>query len=181
MKLSTKAVVQTGILLAICIASQFIKGLSVYITGPIVNLTIVMAVLLVGLSSGIILSVIAPITAFWISPSPITQSIPMVIPCIMIGNILLAVGIYVFQKKVLTNKMKLNMRVAIGMVTGSLAKAVFMGVSIVCILLPMFKGNLPAKKADIIMNAAKVTFSVTQFITAIIGCAIGYVIWLRIK
>lgn len=183
MKLSTKSIVQTGILLAICILSQFMKGLSVYITGPIVNATIVMAVLMIGLSSGVILSVISPITAFFISPSPITAGIPAVIPCIMIGNVLLACGIYFFQKKMFTHKMGVKVRVAIGMAAGSLLKAVFMGVSIVCILLPLYSGNisLPAKKLEIVLAAAKVTFSITQLITAAIGCVVSYVIWLRIK
>ena len=167
MKISTKAIVQTGLLLAICIASQFMKNLSVYITGPIVNITIVMAVLLIGVSSGIILAVISPLTAFWISPSPITMGIPVIIPCIMIGNVLLAVGIWVFQKKMLREKLKLNLRVA----------------SIVLVFLPMYSSNInvPEKKLNILLDTAKVTFSVTQFITAIIGCAISYVIWLRIK
>lgn len=183
MKISTKAIVQTGLLLAICIASQFMKNLSVYITGPIVNITIVMAVLLIGVSSGIILAVISPLTAFWISPSPITMGIPVIIPCIMIGNVLLAVGIWVFQKKMLREKLKLNLRVALGMFTGAVAKAVFMGVSIVLVFLPMYSSNInvPEKKLNILLDTAKVTFSVTQFITAIIGCAISYVIWLRIK
>lgn len=183
MKLSTKSIVQTGILLAICILSQFMKGLSVYITGTIVNMTIVMAVLTVGISSGIILAVISPITAFFISPSPITLGIPAIIPCIMIGNVLLACGIYVFHKKLLTDKMVASARVAIGMVVGSAVKAIFMGVSIVLILLPMFSSNIavPAQKLSIILATARVTFSITQFITAILGCAVAYVIWLRIK
>ena len=45
MKLTTKRLVQTAFLLAICIASQYFKNLSVYITGPIVNTTIIIATL----------------------------------------------------------------------------------------------------------------------------------------
>ncbi len=52
MKLSTRQLAQTALLLAICIASQFFKNLSVYITGPVVNTTIIIAVLAVGLWSG---------------------------------------------------------------------------------------------------------------------------------
>lgn len=53
MKFTTRGLVQTGLLLAVCIASQFFKNLSVYLTGPIVNTTIILAVLAVGLWSGI--------------------------------------------------------------------------------------------------------------------------------
>lgn len=183
MKLSAKTIVQTGILLAICIISQWIKGVSVYITGTIVNMTIVLAILLVGAGSGIILSIIAPITSFFISPSPITSGIPAVIPCIMIGNALLAIGIALFQRRVAAKTMSEEKRVIIGMGVGAIAKAAFMGISIVLILLPMLSShiNVPKKKLDIILSTAKVTFSVTQLITAVLGCILAYVIWLRIR
>ena len=67
MKFTTRGLVQTGLLLAVCIASQFFKNLSVYLTGPIVNTTIILAVLAVGLWSGILIGVIAPVSAFFIS------------------------------------------------------------------------------------------------------------------
>ena len=62
MKFTTRGLVQTGLLLAVCIASQFFKNLSVYLTGPIVNTTIILAVLAVGLWSGILIGVIAPVS-----------------------------------------------------------------------------------------------------------------------
>lgn len=71
MKITTKHLVQTALLLAICIASQYFKNLSVYITGPIVNATIIIAVLSVGLFSGLLLSIIAPITAFFLPALPL--------------------------------------------------------------------------------------------------------------
>ena len=77
MKITTKQLVQTALLLAICIASQYFKNLSVYITGPIVNLTIILAVLSVGLWSGLLLSIIAPVTAFFFTGSPILAAIPL--------------------------------------------------------------------------------------------------------
>ena len=62
MKFTTRGLVQTSLLLAVCIASQFFKNLSVYLTGPIVNTTIILAVLAVGLWSGILIGVIAPVS-----------------------------------------------------------------------------------------------------------------------
>ena len=136
MKITTKQLVQTALLLTICIASQYFKNLSVYITGPIVNLTIILAVLSVGLWSGLLLSIIAPVTAFFF--------------------------------------------------TGSVLKAIFMGVVIVLIILPVFGDNialkLPKPEAlPMVLATAKVTFSITQLTTALIGSALAYVIWLPLK
>ena len=96
MKITTKHLVQTALLLAICIASQYFKNLSVYITGPIVNATIIIAVLSVGLFSGLLLSIIAPITAFFFTGSPIMAAIPLMFPAVMAGNAILAVSIAAF-------------------------------------------------------------------------------------
>ena len=70
-KLGTKQIAFTGILLAICIVSQIFKNLSIFITGPIINACIVLAVLIAGVSCGIILSVITPVAAYFIAASPV--------------------------------------------------------------------------------------------------------------
>ena len=85
MKVTTKQITITAVLLAICIASQFFKNVSVYITGPVIN-TLILAVLSVGVGCGLILAVVTPVTAFLIAGSPIMSAIPAIIPCIMAGN-----------------------------------------------------------------------------------------------
>ena len=181
MKLLTKQITQTALLLSICILSQFFKNLSVYITGPLINICIILAVLMIGLGSGVILSIVTPLTAFFIAPSPIMSGIPLIMPCVMIGNSILAISVWVFQKKLQMSTVSL--RVIIGIIIGAIFKAVFMGVTIILILLPLFNGNIsvPAQKLPILLETAKVTFSITQFITAFIGGIISYIIWLRIK
>ena len=57
-KFGTRQIATTAVLLAICIVSQVFKNLSIFITGPIVNTCIVLAVLMVNLPCGIILSII---------------------------------------------------------------------------------------------------------------------------
>ena len=99
MKLTTKQLVQTALLLTICIVSQYFKNLSVYITGPIVNATIIIAVLAVGLWSGILISIVAPVTAFFFTGSPIMAAIPLMFPVVMAGNAILAVSVWYFQEK----------------------------------------------------------------------------------
>ena len=88
MKITTKQITTTAVLLAICIVSQFFKNTSVYITGPIINACLIIAALGAGMACGIILSVITPVTSFLITGSPIMSAIPAIIPCVMIGNII---------------------------------------------------------------------------------------------
>lgn len=45
MKMKTRQITVSAIMLAICIASQFFKNLSVYITGPIINAALILTVL----------------------------------------------------------------------------------------------------------------------------------------
>lgn len=172
MKITTKQVAQTGLLLAICIASQFFKNLSQYVTGPIVNTVIILAVLAVGLGSGVIISVIAPITAYIISASPIITAIPWVMPMIMIGNCLLAVCVWFFEKK-----LRFPGKLPAGLVAGSLLKAGFMTVSITCILFSLFGSALNEKQ--LVMGRSM--FSLTQLVTALIGSLLAYLIWLPLK
>ena len=185
MKLSTRQLAQTALLLAICIASQFFKNLSVYITGPVVNTTIIIAVLAVGLWSGLFISVIAPITAFFISGSPIMAAIPLMFPAVMGGNMILAVCTW-YATRYFQKKMKFIGSLPAGLIAGSVLKAAFMGIVIVLILLPAFGGNIAARlpKPEAlpgVLATAKVTFSVTQLITSLTGSLLAYVIWMPMK
>ena len=85
MKLKTRQITVTAILLAICIVSQFFKNVSVYLTGPIINAALILTTVYAGLACGIILSIITPITSFFITGSPIMAAIPAMFPCIIIG------------------------------------------------------------------------------------------------
>lgn len=187
MKLTTKGLVQTALLLAICIASQFFKNLSVYLTGPIVNTTIILAVLAVGLWSGLLISMIAPVTAFFISGSPIMAAIPLMFPAVMGGNIILAVCVWFFySQKRNAAKGQSSQKLIAGLAFGSLLKAAFMGVVIVLILLPSFGDNiatrLPKPEAlPGVLATARITFSITQLITALIGSVLAYLIWIPLK
>lgn len=181
MKITTKQLVQTALLLAICIASQYFKNLSVYITGPIVNLTIIIATLAVGLWIGILLSIIAPITAFFFTGSPIMAAIPLMFPAVMAGNAVLAITVWYFQ-----SKLSFKGKLPVGLIAGSVLKAIFMGIVIVLIILPIFGNNIAAKLPNPdalpkVLATAKVTFSITQLTTALIGSALAYVIWLPLK
>ena len=169
MKITTKQITTTAVLLAICIVSQFFKNTSVYITGPIINACLIIAALGAGMACGIILSVITPVTSFLITGSPIMSAI---IPCVMIGNIILVVAVSLIAKKI-----KGNAGLIAGMAAGSIVKALFMGVVIALVLIPSLLPEAMVPK----MAVFQTTFSVTQLITAAIGSVLAFVIWIPLK
>lgn len=160
MKIKTKQITVTAIMLAICLLSQVFKNLSVYITGPIVNAALILTVLYAGTACGIILAIITPITSFFITGSPIMAAIPAMFPCIMIGNILLVLAVGLLRKR-----LGKTAGLPISIVIGAVLKAVFMGILISLIILPSF---LPAPMQKM-LPALQMQFSLTQLITAIIG------------
>ena len=166
MKISTKQIALTALLLAICIGSQFFKNASVYITGPIINAALIIAVIYCGLACGIILSVITPVTAFLITGSPIMTALPAMFPCIMAGNVVLVVTVFLLKKKL-----------PLAVIAGAIVKAAVMGIAISLILLPNF---LPEKMMPM-LSALQLQFSVTQGVTALIGGAYALVINLVLK
>lgn len=172
MKLTTRQITQTGILLAVCIASQFFKNLSVYVTGPVVNTTIIIAVLAVGLFSGLLISIVAPVTAYFIAASPIISAVPTILPMIMIGNCILAFLVWFFEKK-----RAFPAGLIAGMIAGSLLKAGFMAFAITKVLFSLFGTALSEKQ----LALGKVTFSVTQLITALTGSLLAFLIWIPLK
>ena len=172
MKISTKQIAMTAALLAICIVSQFFKNTSVFITGPIINACIILAVLCAGLACGVILAVITPITAYLITGAPIMSAIPAIMPCIMIGNALLAICV-----SLLKDKLKSKAGLPVSMAVGCVVKALFMGVVISLILLPAF---LPEKMLPM-MSKLQSTYSLVQLITAVIGSVYAYIIWIPLK
>ena len=118
-------------MLAICIVSQFFKNLSVYLTGPIINAALILTVLYAGLACGIILSIITPITSFFITGSPIMAAIPAMFPSIMIGNMILVVA-----TALLRNKFGKTAGLPVSIAIGAVLKALFMGILISLIILP---------------------------------------------
>ena len=176
----TKQIAITAILLAICIASQFFKTLSVYITGPIVNLCIILAVMTCGLTWGIILSVITPVTAFFIAASPVMSAVPGIIPLIMLGNAVLAVMVhFLFKPAVSDGKPLIGVRSIIMALLSCIAKGCVMGLTISLWLLPTFiPAASPLREK---MPIFQTTFSITQLITAVIGFVYFFILWIPLR
>ena len=172
-----KQVTITAIMLAVCILSQFLKSLSVYITGPIVNLCLILTVIMAGLLWGIILAVITPVTAFIIAASPVMMAVPGIIPLIMLGNVVIVVMTYFFFKPAITGgKPLISARSIIAALVSAAAKGCFMGITIALWLLPTFIPEASPLREK--MPIFQAMFSVTQFVTAVIGFVYFFVIWI---
>ena len=171
-KFNTRALAQAAILLAICIVSQFFKNLSVYITGPIINACLIICALTAGFGWAILLSIVTPITSYIITGSPIMSAIPLIIPCVMVGNAILVIGV-----ALLKSKPNSKIGLPLSMIVGSVVKALFMGLVISMLIIPTM---LP-EKMEPMMKVFKTTFSITQLITALIGSAFAYVIMIPLR
>ncbi len=176
----TREIATTAILLAICIVSQIFKNLSIFITGPIINTCIVLAVLMVNLPCALILCIITPVTAYFIAASPVMNAVPGIIPLIMAGNAVLAIAVHFIMKK----GVKAGGRSAGGVLSYVKAlicaalKGLFMGLTISLWLLPTFipaESPLRAK-----LPVFQTTFSLYQFLTACIGFVYVFIIWAAI-
>lgn len=163
--MNTKKIVFTALLLAMCIVFQSFKGLSVYLTGSAVNAILVMTTLAVGTGSGIFIAVMTPIIAYLLGQTPIMQMIPLMMVVVMLGNatLVLVVG---FGKKLIPS-----------LVAGAILKATVLWLLVWYAVLPFFGTHVP----EPVQLTVKTTFSVTQLITASIGCILAYVIHLRAK
>ena len=172
MKLKTKHITVTAVMIALSIVViQFIKaplmiaGQNVAISGALINLILIIDTLYCGLVSGIILSVIIPVFSFILTQSPLISAVPVILPCIMIGNVLFAW--FVRNKKIELNLLPLSL------VVGSIAKAGIMTLLIVQWAIPQFGASLAPK----MVTMAKVTYSTTQLVAALFGSFLAIIIW----
>ena len=164
-QITTKQITTTALLLALCIVFQSLKGLSVYLTGSAVNCILVIATLYCGIFSGTCIAILTPIVAYFIGATPIINMIPLMMFVIMIGNELIVLCVWLLHKK----------RLVIGMLLGCVTKALFLWATVWFVILPVFGTKLPAP----VVTTVRATFSVTQFVTACIGCVIAWVIYKR--
>ncbi len=167
MKKYTQFITYNALLLALCVVFQTLKGISVYLTGSAVNAILIVATVFVGLPAGLIISIVAPLIAYLVGATPIINLIIAMLPTIMLGNSIICIVTYLFKDKVL----------ALGLVIGSVFKALFLWLTVWYFVLPTFGGSL---KPPVIQNA-KNTFSLTQLITALIGSFVAYNVLKRLQ
>jgi len=163
---TAKSLALTAVLLALCILFQCLKSFSVYITGSAVNAILVLATLYCGLAGGLAIAVLSPVVAAILGATPIINMIPLMMVVIMVGNAILVLCTWAMQKKLMA-----------GLLVGSVGKAAFLWLTVWYVMLPVFGANVPAPA----QAAMRVTFSVTQLVAALIGSAVAWVIYGRLK
>jgi hypothetical protein len=151
-------ITKTAIFIALLVALQAVtKPMGQLVTGSAVNLVLILATILGGVSSGLTVAVISPVMALLLGIAP-NQ---MLVPFIILGNIVFAL-VWAFP-----NLHKMQEKFApliVSLIVGAIVKCGVLYVSVVKIGLP-FILNLPEKQA----LAISVQFGFIQFATALIG------------
>lgn len=164
--MSTKKLAVTALLLALCLMFQLLKGISVYLTGPMVNAILIVAAVLCGTASGTVIAVCAPLFAYLLGATPVVNLVPAMLPVIMAGNLIIALCARFLWKK----------SPAGSLLAGSVLKALWLWLTVWYVVLPFFGTALPEK----MVATVRTTFSVTQLITALIGSVIAYIVIKRL-
>lgn len=168
---NTQKLTRTAIMLAILFAVQYFKNISPFISGPVVNFILLISTFYIGLPSGILLSIIAPISSYFIANAAAMTAIMTAtkftaLPVIIIGNLIFIFISFIFYKE------KKDVLLIIGMALGSVVKWLFMLLSAEYILKPVFSDNLIGKTAVFISK----TFGTLQFTAAISGSILFFII-----
>lgn len=167
-------ITRTGILLALMIAVQFMKGISPWITGPLVNAILVLATLGVGIYSGAALSVLAPITAQLIlHAKPTIMTGYTLILVIMLGNLIYVGSVWLATRK----NNKADSPLAIGLIVGSVVKWLVMWALVAWVIIPVFRETLgPGIIATLQSN-----YAVLQIGAAILGSVLAFLVWMPLR
>ena len=165
-KFSVKSLVATALLWALLIGVQQFRGISQFITGPLVNAILIVAAIWVGKYSGLAIAFLSPLFALLIMPGPLMQALPMLVPIIGLGNAALVMCAYFFKKKSLPV-------FGAGLLLGSVLKALILWVGVVFFVFPIFGADVPPP----MIAAGTAMFSWNQLITAAIGSAIVLIIY----
>lgn len=162
-------ITKTALLLALLIILQAMtRSFSQIITGSCVNAVLALAVLTVGLSSGIVVAAISPFAAFLLGIGP--QLFPIV-PAIAAGNIVFVVALWV-----LTHKHQVGMKWSL---LGWCVSAVCKFLTLYVIIVQLLCRILPLKEAQI--STFSTMFSWLQLFTALIGGAVAMSIAPRLR
>lgn len=139
-KNKTFKLTSAAILLAVIIMMQLIKNVSAYISGPVINAVMVIAVLQLGTLWGIGFSVIVPILSLVMAPASPMSALAasthfLTVPIIIIGNIILVLSAKLGSKKG-------NVFFIVSLIIGAVLKWLFMWGGGELILIPLFSESL---------------------------------------
>lgn len=158
--MSTKKLVRTGMFLAVALVFQIgFRQFAQPLVGPLVNMTLILATLIIGPVAAILVGTVTPLVAFVLG----IIGVPFLVPIVAVGNAVMILCFY-FAKKLI--KHKLSPWIGIGL--ASLFKFLFLAMS-VRLLLPLVMPKVP----DPVIAA----FSLPQLTTALVGGVIAIVLY----
>lgn len=165
-----KTFTRTAVLLALILAVQLLKNISAGITGPLVNAILIIATLSAGLWSGVTLSIVAPITSWLITGSPLMAATNFTLfPVIMIGNLVIVVAAHLSRKS--------NPSLIVGLIVGSVLKWIVMWSSVELVVKPLMDISVSDKMVAMLSK----TFTHFQLFTALAGSFIAFLCWIPVK
>ncbi len=156
-------ITRTAVLTALLIVMQAATASfgNTIITGSVVNLILVLAVMLAGLASGLTVAAISPVVAKLLGIGPLWTLIPFII----LGNAVL-VGVWHFVGN--RDPGRPVFAHGIALIGAAVAKFLTLYLGIVRIAIPYLL-NLPEKQAAVVSGM----FSIPQLLTALIGGGIA--------
>lgn len=160
-------ITQTAVLLALLVALQYLtKGFGQLVTGSCVNAILAIAVLLVGLGSGITVALVSPVLAYLLGIAPQI----LVVPAIMVGNALFVTVLWALASR---PRMKL-----VGVLTAAVCKFAALYLIVAKVVCGLLASALLASGAlkEPMLKALPATFSWPQLVTALIGGGLALLI-----
>ena len=163
-KIDVKFITKTAMLIALAVVFQFVgKAFPAgqFLTGPLINTCLIVAVGMVGVWSGVTVAILSPVIALATGMNPNI----LFAPFIALANIVFVVIFAMFIGK--ERRTELAVKPVVGIIVGSLLKflVLFLGITI---LLPAL--NVTVAPAFIF------AFGYPQIITALIGGTVGLVV-----
>lgn len=173
MKWNVRAMCRTALLLALCVASQFLKNTSIFITGTAVNAILILATLSCGPAGGCVIALISPFTAWLITGNAVMTAIPLIPWGIALGNLVLVILVW------LCSRLPGAWMAVVGMAVGSCFKALTMWLLLVKTILPCFgvAAGIPAAKLAVLAS----NYGLPQLITALLGSVVAFFVWTPLK
>jgi len=160
-------IAQTAIFIAILIIFQYLsKPLGQFVTGSLVNLTLITACLTVGLYAGLTVSAVSTPIAFMLGIGP---AFPLIIPFVILGNMAIVLAVYFIAGKSLRATGKLPVLKGIAaVIAGAVLKFAVLYFGIVKLALKLIPDIKPPQ-----VTAMTAMFSWPQLVTAAIGATLA--------
>lgn len=163
-------ITETAIMLALLVVLQWLtKPLGQLVTGSCVNAVLAIAVLFVGMSSGITVALISPICAFLFGIAPQV----LTVPAIMIGN-----AAFVVALRMAGGGSKVFWKNVTAWLGAALCKFALLYVIVKYVICGILAEGLMAQgllKAPM-LTALPATFGAMQLVTALLGGAVALLI-----